>query len=152
MNKRGFTLMEVIIVIALMGILMAMATPSLVAWRESASNKEAARELLAGLRQSRNLAVTGSRPVTFSVIPSARVFDNDVANSNPRSLPGNAVIESWARESESDAWVLADPENITEIEFSPQGNSLSLIRLRVNNDDRLTIEINSRASGLARIN
>lgn len=151
MNKRGFTLIEVIIVIALLGILMAMATPSLVAWRENAQNKEVAREILAGMRQARSLAVTEACNVSYSIDPETRSIEINTGDRIlTRQLPGTSDIEVWARQNESAVWDNHDGSDV--ISFAPQGNASNLVRVRVNNEIRLTVEINSAASGLARIN
>ena len=147
MNRRGFTLMEVIIVLALMGILMAMATPSMIAWRESARNKEVAREILAGLRQARSIAVTENRDIIVSLNTNTNQL---TINGNVRQLAQSVPIQ--AKTVGTAGWDDDDLVSPAVVTFLPQGNSTNLISVRVNQNDRLVVEIDSVASGLARIN
>ncbi|MBN2644482.1 MAG: prepilin-type N-terminal cleavage/methylation domain-containing protein [Desulfuromonadaceae bacterium] len=58
MHARGFTLMELLTVIAILSILMAFALPALGTFRSDAAEKEAARGVLGALREARNLAIS----------------------------------------------------------------------------------------------
>ncbi|MCD6527609.1 MAG: prepilin-type N-terminal cleavage/methylation domain-containing protein [Desulfuromonas sp.] len=57
-NAQGYTLMELVLIIAIMGILMAFALPALGVFRSNASEKEAARQVFAALRNARILAIS----------------------------------------------------------------------------------------------
>lgn len=56
-HARGFTLMELLVVIAIMSILISLALPSFGVFRSDAAEKEAAREVLAALRETRSLSI-----------------------------------------------------------------------------------------------
>lgn len=54
----GFSLLELIIVIAILAIIMGIALPEFAAWRQSAKYKQAADGVLSALRTARHNAVT----------------------------------------------------------------------------------------------
>lgn len=54
---HGFTLLEVLVVVTLLGILLAVAVPALKPFWQTAVEKEAARNVLAALRIARSQAV-----------------------------------------------------------------------------------------------
>jgi len=60
-NAQGFTLLEVVVCVAVVAIMFAVALPDLTSFRESAEQKEAAREVLAALRLARNAAISHNR-------------------------------------------------------------------------------------------
>ena len=67
-NRRGFTLLEVAIVVALMGILGGYAAPRLFQARLKASSRSAAQAVLAQVTRTRDIATRRRIPtrVTFS--------------------------------------------------------------------------------------
>ena len=144
MNKRGFTLIELIITIGIMAILMAFAAPPLVQWRESAQVREVAREILTGLRQARDLAVTSSATVT-AVID----LDNHqlIYGGVTRTLAPKVPLEA----SNSDDDDTLATTGTKETSFHPQGNASDTLFIRVNGDETLEVRIESTASGRARL-
>ncbi len=57
-NNRGFTLIEMLVVIALVAILAGISTPAYLNWMENARFREAARNVSSMLRDARARAVT----------------------------------------------------------------------------------------------
>ncbi|HEY7745420.1 MAG TPA: GspH/FimT family pseudopilin [Desulfuromonadales bacterium] len=57
-TEKGFTLMEVLIVIAIVGILAAMSLPSLTSWIQNAKYRETAREMFSLAQQARALSIS----------------------------------------------------------------------------------------------
>lgn len=57
-NIKGFTLIEVLIVIGLMGILMTVAYPSFSQWQKNAQFKTAARQLAGAMMEARSRAIS----------------------------------------------------------------------------------------------
>lgn len=60
-SKRGFTLIELVIVMALVGILLAVALPQYISWRKGAAYNNAAYQVMGALRQARSQAVSEKR-------------------------------------------------------------------------------------------
>jgi len=63
-RQGGFSLIEMMVVIAIMAIMMAIALPAFSEWRESAAAKTAADTLVAHLKQARIKAIAESRCVS----------------------------------------------------------------------------------------
>jgi len=59
-HTSGFTLLELLIIVAIMGILLSFALPAIQPMRENAAEKEAARNVLGALRYARSNAITNN--------------------------------------------------------------------------------------------
>ena len=66
-DKRGFTLLEVIIVVGMIGIMAAIAIPTVMSWVPNYKLKAAARDVYSTLQKARSMAVknNGNCAVTF---------------------------------------------------------------------------------------
>jgi general secretion pathway protein H len=61
----GFTLVELLVVLAIAGMMLALAVPLLAAHVTGASLNSATREIRAALRDARSTAIAEDRPVVF---------------------------------------------------------------------------------------
>ena len=74
-DKKGFTLIEIVIVIVIIAILAAMLVPSLISWIDNANRKSfteacgTIRTSVAG-NQSENYAVSGQKTVDWDQVSS----------------------------------------------------------------------------------
>lgn len=66
-DNRGFTLLEVLVVLVLLGVLLALAAPSLTHLREKHQMQSQAEQLQAGLMLSRSEALRRQQRVTLCV-------------------------------------------------------------------------------------
>ncbi len=82
--SRGFTLVEVLVAVTVLGLLIAFGAPSLSAYMQSARLASAANTYHAALQSARAEAVRRNVPVDFVMT------DNDVGTANVE----NAVISS----------------------------------------------------------
>ena len=70
----GFTLTEVLIVIALMAILTGIALPSFIEWRQNLYYKQAASEIADSLKTARSKAITLNQQHGVKFIPAERSY------------------------------------------------------------------------------
>ena len=66
-GQHGFTAIEVAVVMAVTGIVITAAMPSLMTYWRAAATKAAAEELVTGLNAARQLAIAKARSVCFEV-------------------------------------------------------------------------------------
>ena len=82
LNSRGFSAAELLVVMAVVGLLSATAVPFMITYWRSATLKAGAEELAAGLNRARQLAVSQSRNVCVEVVANQyRYRLNDCAGT-----------------------------------------------------------------------
>lgn len=133
-SRRGFTLLELLVVLALIGMMLTLAPPLFSNAFKGAEAKSAVRQLASALRQTRAAAVSTQRETTLIVDVGARYFHGDDGRRS-RSLPEHAAV----------TLTTADSERISEhagaIRFFPDGSSTGG-RILLQSDNQLfTIEI-----------
>ena len=72
-RDSGFTMIELLVTIALLGLMMAIAVSGWTSWAKASRQSGTARELLSVMRQAQVRAVTEGRPICVSF----RVAQND---------------------------------------------------------------------------
>ena len=88
-SGRGFTLFELLVVLALLALVAVMVPPMLTRGFPATSLKAAAREVAAGLRQTRGRAIGRNTEVAFTVDVDARSYrigDEGAVRALPRAL------------------------------------------------------------------
>jgi len=95
-RQRGFTLIEMAITMAIFGILLAAALPSISEWMDNTRIRNTAETLQNGIQIARNEAVRRNQPVSFYLVSS----------DTPQAMSANCT-----RSSTSGAWIvsLSDP-------------------------------------------
>jgi general secretion pathway protein H len=115
-GARGFTLLELLVVLALATLLVAIAPPLITASLPGIELKSSARSLTAGLRLAREEAIRSGQDVAFTLDLDNRTFE--VGGGYRRvSLPDSVEIKLTAAESE-----MLD-EQVGAIRFYPDGSS-----------------------------
>jgi general secretion pathway protein H len=125
----GFTLIELIFVIALIGIMAALALPSFKDWYQNATYKEAARDIASTLRDARaraigqnvqhrvEFAIAGK---SYQMIRGNRAFGSDNWTDvvqGPVDLAGKGISLKSGTDCNNDTDVI--------VTFNPNGTSTS---------------------------
>jgi prepilin-type N-terminal cleavage/methylation domain-containing protein len=82
-NVQGFTLIEMVVTIAVMGILAAIAAPSFSAWLNNKKVDDVAAQIEGAIREAQAQAIKESKPCTLSISKT----DAQVTSDRPSCLP-----------------------------------------------------------------
>jgi type II secretion system protein H len=83
--ERGFTLIEIVVVLAILGLVLAVVLPNLGPSTETVELRAAASELRALLRSTRSSAITANRDLVIVIDDAGRSFVLDGARQPFRS-------------------------------------------------------------------
>ena len=97
---RGFTIVEALIVIAVFGVLLTLATPPLTAFLESTQARQDTNELLGSILLARSEAVTRNRSITMCIIEDG---DEDDCDDDGGWVSGWLVFEDLDCDGERDS-------------------------------------------------
>lgn len=114
MRERGFTMVELLVVLAIAAALLAVAPMALQRYRESTDYRDTVRTMTAALTEARHSAISGGRVVAFSVDLGARHYGVD--GGARRDLPENIAVRATVADTD-----LVD--NVARIRFFPGGNA-----------------------------
>lgn len=81
-NRAGFTLIEVLVVLAIIGIVSMIAIPGYLSWMPGIRLKTAARELYANLQKAKLRAIKEGRPIRVRFNNGAGFYYFDLDNNN----------------------------------------------------------------------
>jgi general secretion pathway protein H len=95
----GFTLIELIAVLFLLGIVYALAGPMLDTGSTGVDLKSASRQLAAGLRKARSTAIAGRHDASLTLDMEARRF-SVTGSSKDIPLPGKVDLTLFTAQSE----------------------------------------------------
>jgi general secretion pathway protein H len=111
----GFTLIEVIVVLAILGFALFLITGYKAPWSSALSLDGTAAELASGLRLARSEAIADNRPVVFALDLAAHRYR--VGDAAPQPLPGKLLIQLVTVAGERRSSTVAG------IRFNPDGSS-----------------------------
>jgi len=115
-GAAGFTLIELVVVLAIIAVVLAIAVPSLGRRPSRLELIAAAREMAAGLRATRSIAVATNRPQIFAVDTEQALY-RPAGDAAPRALPrGTTLLLQTAAEEVAGRTTGA-------IRFLPDGSS-----------------------------
>lgn len=98
-RQKGFSMVEIAVTLAVLGILLAAAMPSMGTWMANARIRNTAESINEGLQKARAEAVRRNQPVTFWMVSGA----------DPQNLGNDCVLSATGG-----SWVvsLADPSSL----------------------------------------
>ncbi len=114
-SAAGFSLLEILVVLTLMGLMLGLVGASLMRSGASAEIRAQSREIAAGLRYARTRAMVQKQPQTFEVNANERFWR--AADRPARALPEEMDITLLTARSEITG------ENAGQIRFFPDGSS-----------------------------
>ncbi len=114
--NRGFTLLEILVVLFLLGLAYALAAPVIGTGAATLELKSATRQLAAGLRKARGVAITQRQEAVLSLDVSGKKFA--VSGENKAyALSPRVELSLFTAQSEQ------VQEQIGNIRFFPDGTS-----------------------------
>jgi len=114
--RRGFTLLELLVVLALAGLLLTLAPPLITGLMPGVETKGAARQLVAALRHSRSHAITSAEDALLLMDLQEKQYRVS-GRERVYTLPEAATVEMVTASSERQG------ERLAAIRFFPDGSS-----------------------------
>ena len=113
---RGFTLVELLVVLAIAGLMMAVAPPLISSVMPGVELKAAARRTAGALRLTREIAIADGRDAAWVIDIDSKRYRID-GDRRGGSLPAGLEVELVAAEDEMQS------DSVGAIRFFPDGSS-----------------------------
>ena len=113
-GANGFTLVELLVVLAIMALVVTLLAPMLRIGRSGADLRSASSEMLAAMRTTRSLAIAQNRPTALLLDP---VYGRYGEPMRYHLLP-KGMIMSWRA-----LWPVAGQNDLGAIYFFPDGSA-----------------------------
>ncbi len=133
-KNKGFSLIELLIVLVIIGFMVVLIPPRLSALMETIQIKSAARNLVSALRQTRNAAITTQKEHVLRLDLANKTYS--FKRKNMKKLPEKLQINLYTARTEQIS------DQVGAIRFYPDGSSTGgRIRLKMGKQTRY-IDIN----------
>lgn len=143
MKQQGHTLMELMVVIAVMGITSALALPNFLTINSSEQVRSATEEIASELRLARQLAMTHRDRVRITFDPEAQALVSQFVNGSETTL--HHVYRYGDK-----GIAIEEPSAGPEVLFHPSGRSATATTIHLRNKEgrteTLTVGITGRVS------
>jgi general secretion pathway protein H len=111
---KGFTLIEMLVVLAIMALVVTLLTPMMRIGRSGADLRSARSEMLAAMRTARSTAISQNRTTAIVLDPVRGRY----AEPNRDHVLPNGMIMSWRA-----LWPVAGHDDLGAIYFFPDGSA-----------------------------
>lgn len=115
MRERGFTLVELLVVFAILALIMWLAPVAFDRLRDSAQYRDTVRTMLSQMRTARYRAMVEGKEIRFTVDLNRRVYGID--DAAPRTLPDTLNLRAIV------AGVELQQQSEAAIRFLPNGGA-----------------------------
>jgi prepilin-type N-terminal cleavage/methylation domain-containing protein len=124
-KNEGFSLSEVLTVVAIIGIMSAIAIPSMMAWLSNKGLQSAARELYSNMKKAQSLAVKQNRncAVTFNGTAGYTVYIDAATPWNASAATNNNFVHNAGAGERIIAQVLWSDYRNVQLESAPTFNN-----------------------------
>lgn len=153
MKQKGFTFLEIIVVLALIGILSALAVPDLSAFTGRLRLETTARNLSTDLREMKMRSILDRRDYTIYFYPADRRYELSGRNSPlPQGVRfgfGPGVLGPPGNPAQTpDVDGITFPSNRATF-YAQGGNSMGTIY--ITNEDHMTMAVSMSITGRVKI-
>jgi type IV fimbrial biogenesis protein FimT len=127
--QRGFNIIEILVSLAVLGVLMALGAPAFSGWLQNQQVRAASEAILNGMQVARSEAIGRNLAVQLVLVPDLTGWTVCEATVNPCDWAVTAapsVIQSRAHEEgTSSARILTAPDGAVAVTFSPLGSRVA---------------------------
>lgn len=159
--QRGISLIEVMVAVAIIGVVMALGMPAYTTWIQNTQIRTAAESILAGLQTARNEAIRRNAPIQFKLDAPGTTQWRVNFKSDPDTNP---LQSRFAVEGSPNATIQITPGDADTVTFSALGRvvdnadaSPAIASILVDNTlipvvaDRRTLQLIVPAGGAIRL-
>lgn len=133
-NRHGFSLMEIMTIVVIIGIISAMAFPKFAASMHRLEFRSAARDIVSKMRLARSTAISQKQQFGVNIDYEGTVMTTFLDNNNPSlyMFDGGDSVISVDSLPASFAWVWAESGNyIPTVIYKPNGSAHSAAPRRI---------------------